>query len=157
MRMGDEVVMRLVEIIQGAATSADTLARAARITRRLDKIGVVAGVGDGFIGNRIMDQYVRQAMALLKRGVTPDRVDAALESWGIAMGPFRVLDLVGNDIPWQARRARGLTAVMAPQYEGTVLNYGTPVMFGEVAIMLWLLIVGARSRPPEVISAAHGV
>jgi 3-hydroxyacyl-CoA dehydrogenase len=102
-------VMRLVEIIQGAATSADTLARAARITRRLDKIGVVAGVGDGFIGNRIMDQYVRQAMALLKQGVTPDRVDAALESWGIAMGPFRVLDLVGNDIPWQARQARGST------------------------------------------------
>ena len=100
-------VMRLVEIVQGAATSADALARAARITRRMNKIGVVAGVGDGFIGNRMMDQYVRQAMALLKRGVTPDRVDAALESWGIAMGPFRVLDLVGNDIPWQARRSRG--------------------------------------------------
>jgi 3-hydroxyacyl-CoA dehydrogenase len=96
-------VMRLVEIIQGAATSQDALARAVRITRRLNKIAVVAGVGDGFIGNRIMDQYVRQAMALLKRGVMPDRVDAALESWGIAMGPFRVLDLVGNDIPWQAR------------------------------------------------------
>lgn len=102
-------VMRLVEIIEGAQTSADTLARAARITRRLNKIGVVAGVGDGFIGNRVMDAYVRQAMALLKRGVTPDRVDAALESWGIAMGPFRVLDLVGNDIPWQARKARGAT------------------------------------------------
>jgi len=102
-------VMRLVEIIEGAQTSADTLARAARITRRLNKIGVVAGVGDGFIGNRMMDAYVRQAMALLKRGVTPDRVDAALESWGIAMGPFRVLDLVGNDIPWQARKARGTT------------------------------------------------
>jgi 3-hydroxyacyl-CoA dehydrogenase len=102
-------VMRLVEIIQGGATSQDTLARAARITRRLNKIGVVAGVGDGFIANRIMDQYVRQAMALLKRGVTPDRVDAALESWGMAMGPFRVLDLVGNDVPWQARRTRGAT------------------------------------------------
>ena len=102
-------VMRLVEIIEGAQTSADTLARTARITRRLNKIGVVAGVGDGFIGNRVMDAYVRQAMALLKRGVAPDRVDAALESWGIAMGPFRVLDLVGNDIPWQARKARGAT------------------------------------------------
>jgi 3-hydroxyacyl-CoA dehydrogenase len=102
-------VMRLVEIIEGEQTSEDTLARAARITRRLNKIGVVAGVGDGFIGNRVMDAYVRQAMALLNRGVTPDRVDAALESWGIAMGPFRVLDLVGNDIPWQARQARGAT------------------------------------------------
>jgi 3-hydroxyacyl-CoA dehydrogenase len=100
-------VMRLVEIIEGAATSADTLARAARITRQLDKIGVVSGVGDGFIGNRVMDAYVRQAMILLSRGVTPDRVDAVLESWGMAMGPFRVLDLVGNDVPWQARQARG--------------------------------------------------
>ena len=99
-------VMRLVEIVQGVATSPDTLARAARVVRRLNKIGVVSGVGDGFIGNRIMDQYLRQAMALLKRGVTPDQVDAALESWGMAMGPFRVLDLVGNDIPWQARQAR---------------------------------------------------
>jgi 3-hydroxyacyl-CoA dehydrogenase len=54
-----------------------------------------------------MDQYVRQAMALLQRGVTPDRVDAALEAWGFAMGPFRVLDMVGNDVPWRARRARG--------------------------------------------------
>ncbi|MEV6609796.1 3-hydroxyacyl-CoA dehydrogenase NAD-binding domain-containing protein [Kutzneria sp. NPDC051319] len=102
-------VMRLVEIIEGAATSADTLARAARITRQLNKIGVVSGVGDGFIGNRVMDAYVRQAMILLSRGVPPDRVDAVLESWGMAMGPFRVLDLVGNDIPWQARQARGAT------------------------------------------------
>jgi 3-hydroxyacyl-CoA dehydrogenase len=100
-------VMALVEVVEGAATSADTLARALRTVRQLGKVGVVAGVGDGFIGNRIMDQYVRQAMALLQRGVTPDRVDAALEAWGIAMGPFRVLDLVGNDIPWQARLARG--------------------------------------------------
>jgi 3-hydroxyacyl-CoA dehydrogenase len=100
-------VMRLVEVVDGAATSADALARALAITRQLRKIGVVSGVGDGFIGNRIMDQYVRQAMALLMRGVTPDRVDAALEAWGIAMGPFRVLDLIGNDIPWQARLARG--------------------------------------------------
>jgi 3-hydroxyacyl-CoA dehydrogenase len=100
-------VMRLVEIVEGAATSPDTLARAARLTRRLNKIGVVAGVGDGFIGNRLMDQYVRQAMIMLGRGVTPDRVDAVLEAWGMAMGPFRTLDMVGNDIPWQARRARG--------------------------------------------------
>ena len=102
-------VMRLVEIVEGAATSADTLARAARITRQLNKIGVVSGVADGFIGNRVMDAYVRQAMILLSRGVTPDRVDAVLESWGMAMGPFRVLDLVGNDVPRQARQARGST------------------------------------------------
>jgi 3-hydroxyacyl-CoA dehydrogenase len=67
---------------------------------------VVAQVGDGFIGNRMVDQYFRQAMALLGRGVQPERIDSALEGWGMAMGPLKVLDIVGNDIPWQARRSR---------------------------------------------------
>jgi 3-hydroxyacyl-CoA dehydrogenase len=99
-------VMRLVEMVQGRATSTEVLARAAGLVGQLGKIGVIAQVGDGFIGNRMMDQYVRQAMALLGTGIPPDRIDTALQGWGMAMGPFRVLDVVGNDIPWQARRSR---------------------------------------------------
>jgi 3-hydroxyacyl-CoA dehydrogenase len=99
-------VMRLVEMVQGRSTSAEVLARSAGLVRQLGKVGVVAQVGDGFIGNRMMDQYLRQAMVLLGAGLTPERIDAALESWGMAMGPFKVLDVVGNDIPWQARRSR---------------------------------------------------
>jgi 3-hydroxyacyl-CoA dehydrogenase len=98
--------MRLVEIVEGRKTAPAVLARAAGLVRQLGKVGVIAQVGDGFIGNRIMDQYVRQAMLLLRSGATPGQIDDALESWGMAMGPFRVLDVVGNDIPWQARRAR---------------------------------------------------
>ncbi|MDT4988878.1 MAG: 3-hydroxyacyl-CoA dehydrogenase [Micromonosporaceae bacterium] len=99
-------VMRLVELIQGRATSTEVLARAAGLVRQLGKIGVIAQVGDGFIGNRMMDQYVRQAMVALATGVPPERIDNALSGWGMAMGPFAVLDVVGNDIPWQARRSR---------------------------------------------------
>ena len=111
-------VMRLVEMIQGRATSAEVLARSASLVRQLGKVGVVAQVGDGFIGNRMMDQYVRQAMALLAGGgTTPERIDSALESWGLSMGPFKVLDIVGNDIPWQARRSRFGTASGGVEWE----------------------------------------
>jgi 3-hydroxyacyl-CoA dehydrogenase len=98
--------MRLVEVIDGRLTSPEVLSTAAGLVRQMGKIAVVARVGDGFIGNRMIDRYMRQALALVLRGVPPGRVDAALEQWGMAMGPFRVLDLIGNDIPWQARRAR---------------------------------------------------
>ena len=111
-------VMRLVEMVEGRSTSAAALARAAGLVRQLGKVGVVAQVGDGFIGNRMMDQYVRQAMALLSGGgTTPERVDAALEGWGLAMGPFKVLDIVGNDIPWQARRGRFGSATGGVEWE----------------------------------------
>jgi 3-hydroxyacyl-CoA dehydrogenase len=98
--------MRLVEVIDGRLTSPEVLSAAAGLVKQMGKIAVVARVGDGFIGNRMIDQYMRQALALALRGVPPGRVDVALEQWGMAMGPFKVLDLIGNDIPWQARRAR---------------------------------------------------
>ncbi|MDQ1569500.1 MAG: 3-hydroxyacyl-CoA dehydrogenase [Actinomycetota bacterium] len=109
-------VMPLVEVVQGVNTSPQTLATAVKVVARLRKTPVIAQVGDGFIGNRIMDQYVRQAMQLLRAGVTPEAIDRALERWGMAMGPFRVLDLVGNDIPWQARKARALGETARPEW-----------------------------------------
>jgi 3-hydroxyacyl-CoA dehydrogenase len=102
-------IMRLVEVVDGAHTSDDTLATALGLAKRLGKVPVVAKVGPGFIGNRIFDQYIRQAQLLLRTGATPDRIDRALEAWGMAMGPFRVLDLVGNDVPALARAAAGST------------------------------------------------
>ncbi len=102
-------VMRLVEVVDGAKTSDRTLATTLALVKRLRKLPVVARVGPGFIGNRIFDQYVRQAQLLLRTGATPARIDGALEAWGMAMGPFRVLDLVGNDVPALARAAAGST------------------------------------------------
>ena len=100
-------VMRLVEVVDGARTSDETLATAVGLVKRLRKVPVVAQVGPGFIGNRIFDQYIRQAQLLLRTGASPERIDRALEAWGMAMGPFRVLDLVGNDVPALARAAAG--------------------------------------------------
>ena len=99
-------VMKLLEIVRGAATARDVLATVMALSRRLKKTGVVAGVCDGFIGNRMLEQYLRQAYLLLDEGGLPEQVDRALERWGMAMGPFRMLDLAGNDVTWYIRKRR---------------------------------------------------
>lgn len=99
-------VMRLVEVVRGTQTSAQTLATVMALARRLDKVGVVAGVCDGFIGNRMLQQYVRQAGYLLEEGCLPEQVDQAIERFGFAMGPFRMSDMSGNDIAWAGRQRR---------------------------------------------------
>jgi 3-hydroxyacyl-CoA dehydrogenase len=115
-------VMRLVEVVEGAETSASTLATALAVTRRLRKLAVVAQVGPGFIGNRVFDAYLRQANLLVREGLRPADIDAALEAWGMAMGPFRVLDLVGNDVPFRARQGR--PADPAWDVADTLVAYG---------------------------------
>ena len=99
-------VMKLLEIVRGAATAPDVLATMMQVGKRIGKTAVVAGVCDGFIGNRMLEQYVRQAMFLLEEGASPQQVDTALEGFGMAMGPFRMGDLAGNDIGWHIRQRR---------------------------------------------------
>ena len=99
-------VMRLLEVVRGEKTAHDVLATALALAKRIGKVPVVSGVCDGFIGNRMLYQYVRQAQFLLEEGATPAQVDRALEEFGMAMGPFRVGDLAGNDISWAVRKRR---------------------------------------------------
>ncbi|HYX90970.1 MAG TPA: 3-hydroxyacyl-CoA dehydrogenase NAD-binding domain-containing protein, partial [Myxococcaceae bacterium] len=99
-------VMKLLEIVRGAATGKDVLATVMGLAKKLKKTGVVAGVCDGFIGNRMLEQYIRQAMFLLEEGALPRQVDRVLENWGMAMGPFRMSDLAGNDVGWYIRKRR---------------------------------------------------
>ena len=101
-------VMRLLEVIRGAATGTDVLATIMRLAKTLRKVAVVSGVCDGFIGNRMLNQYVRQAGFMLEEGASPQQIDAAIEAFGFAMGPFRVGDLAGNDISWNIRKRRYL-------------------------------------------------
>jgi 3-hydroxyacyl-CoA dehydrogenase len=101
-------VMPLVEVGRGARTAPDTLASSLALVKTLGKTGVVAGVCDGFIGNRMIGQYLRQAGFLLDEGVLPDRIDRAIEAFGFAMGPFRMSDLAGNDIGWAIRKRHAL-------------------------------------------------
>jgi 3-hydroxyacyl-CoA dehydrogenase len=99
-------VMKLLEVVRGAKTSDAVLVSAMQLAKRIGKTAVVARVCDGFIGNRMLEQYVRQALFLLDEGASPQQVDRALERFGMAMGPFRVSDLAGNDIGWSIRKRR---------------------------------------------------
>lgn len=101
-------VMKLVEIVRGKETSKEVLASVLALSKKLKKIGVVCRVCDGFIGNRMLEQYVRQAGFLLEEGCLPAQVDAAVEKMGFAMGPFRMADLVGNDVSYAIRKRRAL-------------------------------------------------
>ncbi|WP_137391167.1 3-hydroxyacyl-CoA dehydrogenase NAD-binding domain-containing protein [Rhodoligotrophos defluvii] len=99
-------IMRLVEVVRGKATADSTLATALKVVTRLRKVGVVAGVCDGFIGNRMLEEYLRQAYFLMDEGALPQEIDGALERWGMAMGPLRMMDLAGNDVGWAIRKRR---------------------------------------------------
>ncbi len=99
-------VMRLLEIVRARRTSKTVLATALKLSKAIRKLGVVSGVCDGFIGNRMIEQYLRQAGFLLDEGALPQQVDAALQDWGMAMGPFAMSDLAGNDIGWAIRKRR---------------------------------------------------
>ncbi len=99
-------VMKLLEVVRGKATAKDVLATAMSVAKKIRKTAVVSGVCDGFIGNRMIEQYSRQAMFLLEEGALPAQVDAAAERFGFMMGPFRMSDLAGNDIGWAIRKRR---------------------------------------------------
>ncbi|WP_426112693.1 3-hydroxyacyl-CoA dehydrogenase NAD-binding domain-containing protein [Massilia sp. PWRC2] len=99
-------VMKLLEIVRGQHTAKDVLATTLALSKKLKKTGVVSGVCDGFIGNRMIEQYSRQAGFLLEEGCLPEQVDQAVEKFGFAMGPFRMGDLAGNDIGWAIRKRR---------------------------------------------------
>jgi 3-hydroxyacyl-CoA dehydrogenase len=101
-------VMKLLEVVRGAATAKDVLATVMAVGKKIKKTAVVSGVCDGFIGNRMIDQYFRQAGFLLDEGCTPTQVDKAIEKFGFAMGPFRMSDLAGNDISWAIRKRHAL-------------------------------------------------
>ncbi|OON63084.1 3-hydroxyacyl-CoA dehydrogenase [Massilia sp. KIM] len=101
-------VMKLLEIVRGKQTAKDVLATAMALSKKIKKTGVVSGVCDGFIGNRMLEQYLRQAFFLLDEGALPEQVDAAIEGFGFAMGPFRMSDLAGNDIGWYIRKRRAV-------------------------------------------------
>ncbi|MEQ1516816.1 MAG: 3-hydroxyacyl-CoA dehydrogenase NAD-binding domain-containing protein, partial [Usitatibacteraceae bacterium] len=99
-------VMKLLEVVRGTATSKDILATVMKLAKKIRKTAVVSGVCDGFIGNRMIEQYLRQALFMLDEGASVEQIDNAVEAFGFAMGPFRMSDLAGNDIGWHIRKRR---------------------------------------------------
>jgi len=109
-------VMRLLEVVRGAATAPDVLATGLAVGRRLGKTAVVAGVCDGFVGNRVWASLRRHYEYLMEDGAAPEEIDAAMVAYGFPMGPFAVFDLSGLDIAWAQRKRRAATRDPAERY-----------------------------------------
>jgi 3-hydroxyacyl-CoA dehydrogenase len=115
-------VMRLLEIVVADKTAADVVASGFALAKKLGKVGVRAGVCDGFIGNRILAHYSKTASYLVLDGATPQQVDTALEGFGFAMGPHKVGDLAGLDIGWMTRKRKAATRDPNERYAGAVAD-----------------------------------
>ena len=100
-------IMKLLEIVRGAKTAPAVLQTALELGERMGKVSVVAGNCHGFIGNRMLEKYVQESRRLILEGSLPHRVDAAIQGFGFAMGPFRMFDVVGIDLEWRARELAG--------------------------------------------------
>ena len=98
-------IMKLLEVVRAEKTADDVLATCMALAKRIRKVPVMSGVCYGFIGNRMLQPYFREAQLCLIEGATPEQVDNAMEEWGMAMGPIRVADLAGIDVGYKARQA----------------------------------------------------
>jgi 3-hydroxyacyl-CoA dehydrogenase len=118
-------IMKLLEVVRGDKTADDVLATCMQLAKRIRKVPVVSGVCYGFIGNRMLQPYGQQSQLLLLEGATPEQVDGAMESWGMAMGPLRVFDLAGLDIGYKAREA------LSDEDKGDPATYRVPDLLVE--------------------------
>ena len=118
-------IMKLLEVVRGEKTADDVLATAMALARTIRKVAVVSGVCYGFIGNRMLRPYGKTSQLLLLEGASPQQIDAAMESWGMAMGPLRVFDLAGLDIGYTARKA------LSDEQKGDPKTYRVPDMLVE--------------------------
>lgn len=113
-------VMRLLEVVRGKASSAETIATAMHIGRQMGKVSVLVGNCDGFVGNRMLHGYTRQAGFLLEEGALPQQVDKVIFDFGLPMGPFTMGDLAGLDVGWRIRKRRMAETPSNLRYSGTI-------------------------------------
>jgi 3-hydroxyacyl-CoA dehydrogenase len=106
-------IMRLLEIVRAEKTANDVMATAMAVAKKIGKVGVQAGVCDGFVGNRMLASYGGEVQAMNLEGAMPQEIDGALEKWGMAMGPLAVSDLAGLDVGYRIRKERKLTGEAA--------------------------------------------
>ena len=109
-------VMKLLEVVRADKTAPDVVQTFMKLARTIGKIPVAVGVCHGFVGNRMLRPYSRQAQLLLLEGASPQQVDSAMESWGMAMGPLAVGDLAGLDIGYRSRQDQGIASRSVMEY-----------------------------------------
>jgi 3-hydroxyacyl-CoA dehydrogenase len=143
-------VMKLLEVVRAAKTAPDALATSMKLARTIKKVGVVAGVCDGFIGNRMLHSYFREAGFLLEEGALPQQVDRAIEDFGFAMGPFRVSDLAGLDVGWYIRKRQAATRPAHLRYSKVADQICELGRFGQKTGAGWYRYeAGNRSPIPD--------
>jgi 3-hydroxyacyl-CoA dehydrogenase len=144
-------VMRLVEVVRCARTAPDVLAMGLAFAKRLRKLPVVAGVTEGFIGNRIFSAYRREAEFLLEDGALPHEIDAALEAYGFPMGLFAVNDLAGLEIAWARRKRQAAGRDPAERYAEIADRLCESGRLGQKTGRGWYAYPeGKRTIDPEV-------
>ena len=148
-------VMKLLEVVRGEATSKDVLATVMHVAKSIGKTAVVCAVCDGFIGNRMIEQYFRQSLFMLEEGALPEQIDGAIERFGFAMGPFRMSDLAGNDISWaiRKRRYRERPSLHYPRVADRICEAGR---FGQKTGAGWYDYESGK-REPRVSSVVTGM
>jgi len=144
-------IMRLVEVVRTATVAPDVLATGLAVVKRLGKLGVVSGVCEGFIGNRIFTAYRGQSDFMLEEGALPHEIDAAIEAFGFPMGPYAVNDLAGLDISWARRKRAAATRDPAERYVAIADRLCEAGRFGQKTGKGYYSYVGGQKAvDPEV-------
>jgi 3-hydroxyacyl-CoA dehydrogenase len=143
-------IMKLLEIVVPAKVSADVVATAFELAKKLRKVPVRAGVCDGFIGNRILAKYRQAADYLVEDGASPYEIDEAVRAFGYPMGPFQVSDLAGGDIGWATRKRKAATRDPRARYVQIADRICERGWFGQKTGRGWYLYPqGARTGTPD--------
>ncbi|MBX7186549.1 MAG: 3-hydroxyacyl-CoA dehydrogenase, partial [Vicinamibacteria bacterium] len=143
-------IMKLVEVVRPATVSANVLSSSLDVVKRIGKIGVVVGVCDGFVGNRMLYAYRRQADFLLEEGALPAQVDRVLREFGMAMGPFQTSDLAGLDIGWRVRKRQAATRPKDLRYSPIADRLCEIGRFGQKTLAGWYRYEkGSRAPLPD--------
>lgn len=158
-------VTRLIEIVRGRETTGDVIVSALSVTRKIRKIPVVVGVCFGFVGNRMLEPYMREAVRLILEGATPEQVDGVLTGFGMALGVCSMLDLTGMiDIAYPVRTSRRSDLKHDPGYHALTDKLYELGRFGQKTGRGFYLYNGReRSNDPEIIplaeklAAEHGI
>jgi 3-hydroxyacyl-CoA dehydrogenase len=142
-------VMRLLEIVRGKATSKEVIATSMALSKQLKKVGVLVGNCYGFVGNRMLHQYFREAQFLVEEGAAPQDVDGALYKFGMAMGPLAVGDLAGLDVGWRIRKEHAhleKPGVRSPKVADRLCEMGR---YGQKTGAGWYKYDESRNRIPD--------
>ena len=159
-------IMKLMENVRGGHTSPETIASVMALAKRLGKIGVLVGICDGFVGNRMLYAYRRQADFLLEEGALPQQIDKVIYDFGMPMGPYAMGDLAGLDVGWRIRQAQAATRPKHLRYSTIADRVCELGRFGQKTNAGWYRYTEGSRTPipdPEIeqlirsISAEHGI